>query len=268
MLLRGDYRYFRTWSGKKAWVRPKGVDVFVVTKGDGNSYFKLKKINNFSSEEDVIPATTGVILAMKDTDEVQQEGEFIEAPTETSYNLFRIPMEQAKNPNLSYEEEDNLLRTCVTAQNIPTSRPSATANGENEYNYLFGFYRATAGDPSNKAYSETYQTNDFLMGFWISNGNGAYYSNSAYLPVEKSLADKIGLGESHNDYDVTTGAKKMPAVLFDFADVDNTVTGISDVVTSESKSQDQGYYTLSGQRVSLPVAGGVYIHQGKKYVVK
>lgn len=268
ILLRGDYRYFRTWSGKKAWVRPNGVDVFVVTKGDGNSYFKLKKINNFSTEEDVIPATTGVILAMKDADEVQQEGEFVKAPTETSYNLFRIPMEQAKNPSLSYEEGDNLLRTCVTAQNVPTSRPSATANGEDEYNYLFGFYRATAGDPSNKAYPETYQTNDFLMGFWISNGNGAYYSNSAYLPVEKSLADKIGLGESHNDYDVTTGAKKMPAVLFDFADVDNTVTGISDVVTSESKSQDEGYYTLSGQRISLPVAGGIYIHQGKKYVVK
>lgn len=267
VLLRGDYKYFRTWSGKKAWKRPNGVDVFVVVSGDTTSPFKLKKINN-TLREDVIPASTGVILAMKDTDDVSQVGEFVPAPTETSYNLFCIPMEQADDPDLKYEEDDNLLRTCVTAQNIPTSRVSELANGEEEYNYLFGFYRATVADPENKVCSETYQANDFLMGFWISNGNGAFYSNSAYLPVAKSVAEKIGLGVSHSDFDAVTGAKKIPAVLFDFSSVDNTVADIAKPVSYDCKSQDDSYYTLSGQKVCRPVANGIYIHQGKKIVIQ
>lgn len=68
---KGNYQYFRTWSDKTAWKRPKNVDVFVVsevTAADANNHvgFKLKNINNFDTSEDVIPACTGVILALKE----------------------------------------------------------------------------------------------------------------------------------------------------------------------------------------------------------
>lgn len=267
VLLRGDYKYFRTWSGKKAWKCNKAVDVFIVksTGTDDAPKFQLSKVNQTAGDYTVIPANAGVILAVKSADEetLSNVGQCISAPSSTSYNLLRIPMEEATE-NIPTVDADNQLRTCVTAQNIPTTREE---NGKNYSNYLFGFFRASKGDPDHRVQA-SYDTNDFLMGFWISNGNGSFYSNSAYLPVEKSVADKMGLGVSHSDYDQTTGAKKMPAVLFDFADVDNSVTGIKSIEASDRKSMDDNYYTLNGQRISQPLSGGIYIHQGKKYIVK
>lgn len=76
----------------------------------------------------------------------------------------------------------------------------------------------------------------------------------------------MGLGVSHNDY-TSNGAKKVPALFFDFANADGT-TGIDEVVNTTVKNHDGKYYTLSGQQVEKPTAGGVYIHNGKKFVVK
>ena len=104
------------------------------------------------------------------------------------------------------------------------------------------------------------------MGFWISNGTGAFYSNSAYLQVSEATAKKMNLGVSYNDFDVT-GAKKVPGVLFDFANI-GSITGINEVVNQSTKLNDGKYYTLSGQQVEKPTAGGIYIHNGRKFVVK
>ena len=103
--------------------------------------------------------------------------------------------------------------------------------------------------------------------FWISKGTGAFYNNSAYLPITETDVNKMGcLGVSHNDY-TSNGAKKVPALFFDFANADGT-TGIDEVVNTTVKNHDGKYYTLSGQQVEKPTAGGVYIHNGKKFVVK
>ena len=105
------------------------------------------------------------------------------------------------------------------------------------------------------------------MGFWISKGTGAFYNNSAYLPIAETDVNKMGcLGVSYNDFN-TTGAKKVPALFFDFANADDT-TGIDEVVNTTVKNNDGKYYTLSGLQVEKPTAGGVYIHNGKKFVVR
>lgn len=75
------------------------------------------------------------------------------------------------------------------------------------------------------------------------------------------------LGVSYNDFDPTTGVMKVPALLCDFANVGGT-TGINEVVNQNSKLNDGKYYTLSGQQVEKPTAGGIYIHNGRKFVVK
>lgn len=78
----------------------------------------------------------------------------------------------------------------------------------------------------------------------------------------------MNLGVSYDDFDHTTGAKKVPALLFDFANVGSGTTGISEVVNQSTKLNDGKYYTLSGQQVEKPTAGGIYIHNGRKFVVK
>ena len=257
ILKKGDYRYFRTWSDNKAWKRPKNVDVFVVSKTPAdktsNGGFELTMINNFDASEDVIPAKTGVILALKKDTEVPG-AVFHKRKSEFNYNTLVIPLEEATNKDLGYTRGDNHLLPLIEAQVVPTKKGD-------KYNYLFGFYRA------NKVSDKPYETNDFLLGFWISNGTGAFYSNSAYLPIDEATAKKMNLGVSYNDFDLTTGAKKVPGVLFDFANVSST-TGINEVVNQSTKLNDGKYYTLSGQQVEKPTAGGIYIHNGRKFVVK
>lgn len=268
---RGDYQYFRTWSDDTAWKRPKNVDVFVVsevTPADANNHvgFKLKNINNFDSSEDVIPANTGVILALKEN-VVVPGAVFHKRKSLITYNTLDIQLEQAKNKYLSYtgKGKTSLLIPCVKAKNIPTQE------GDN-VNYLFGFYHAIHGlGLDNASDKQGYNQNDYLLGFWISNGNGMFYSNSCYLQIAKDTAEKLNLGTNNNTFgNIPTnsqGVKLVPALLSDFAKVDSGVTGIKDVVNN-GKLSDGKYYTLSGQQVEHPTAGGIYIHNGKKYIVK
>ena len=267
---RGDYQYFRTWSDDTAWKRPKNVDVFVVsevTAADANNHvgFKLKNINNFDSSEDVIPAKTGVILALKENVEVPG-AVFHKRKSLITYNTLDIQLEQAKYKELSYtgEGKTNLLIPCTEAKNIPTA-------DEVNVNYLFGFYHAIHGlGLDNATDKQGYNQKDYLLGFWISNGKGLTYANSSYLRIKKEIAEKLNLG-TRNDFDAlqnqSGSAKKIPALFFDFGAVDNDVTGIQGVVESKTVL-DGKYYTLSGQQVEHPTVGGIYIHNGKKYVIK
>ena len=46
-------------------------------------------------------------------------------------------------------------------------------------------------------------------------------------------------------------------------------SGISEVYTSRQSNIDDGWYTISGCRLnSKPTARGIYLHQGKKVVIK
>lgn len=263
ILNRGDYKYFRTWSSDKAWKISKDVDIFVVDgmkEEQGVVTFSLKKISA-DKTDNVIPANTGVILATKKTaDQIEGGAVVRERASLTSYNTMVIPMEEY-NPNEASADykETNLLKSLITAQVVPTVED--TEKGKT-YNYLFGFYHANKGMGV-----ETYNANEFLLGFWISNGTGKFYSNSACLPIAEADAKKMKLGVSYNDFDPNTGEKNVPAVFFDFANADGT-TGIDEVVNTTVKNNDGKYYTLSGQQVEKPTAGGIYIHNGKKFVVR
>lgn len=262
--LRGDYKYFRTWSAVKAWKISKDVDIFVVDdinyEKDGDCVkVSLKKISaDETGKDNVIPSHTGVILATKKTaKDIDGGAEFFERASLTTYNTLVIPIEEYGSTTATTDYTGkNWLRPLTEAQVVPTYNKVT-----DEYNYLFGFYRA------NKVSDKSYKDNDFLLGFWLSNGKGAFYNNSAYLPIPKATAEKMNLGVSYEFLESGGSAKKVPGVIFDFANVGGT-TGINEVVNQSAKLNDGKYYTLSGQQVEKPTAGGIYIHNGRKFVVK
>lgn len=277
--LRGNYQYFRTWSSYKAWKISKDIDIFVVdgkNVENGVVKFSLKKISadpkyltDPNTADNVIPSNTGVILATKKTAEdvansaVDGGAEVRPRASLTSYNTMVVPMQEYGSTTATTDYEgENLLKPLITARVVPTMEHTTYNKVEDDYyNYLFGFYRAQKVSDDKK-----YKENDFLLGFWISNGKGTFYSNSAYLPVAKADAEKMNLGVSYEDLN-TNEAKKVPALFFDFANVGGT-TGINEVVNQSTKLNDGKYYTLSGQQVEKPTAGGIYIHNGRKFVVK
>ena len=255
------YRFMRTWSAQKAWKISNMVDIFVVSEitedKPGVVKMTLKNINEFVSDVDrVIPANIGVILATTSDAASHIPGaKFKYRDDFTSYNNLVIPMEQY-NTDKIYTDK-NFLKP------IPVSRVIPSSDKDN-YNYLFGYYNAqiATGDKIN------YKANDYLLGFWISKGSKPYSSNSSYLSIDKVTAAKMNyLGTSYKDFYSSGSAKKVPGVIFDFDNVGGT-TGINEVVNQSTKLNDGKYYTLSGQQVEKPTAGGIYIHNGRKFVVK
>lgn len=262
--LRGDYKYFRTWSAVKAWKISKDVDIFVVDdiNKDGDCVkVSLKKISaDETGKDNVIPSNTGVILATKKTaKDIDGGAEFFERASLTTYNTLVIPIEEYGSTTAATDYVGtNWLQPLIEAQVVPTYDKVT-----HKYNYLFGFYRANKV-PNNTIYKDD---NDFLLGFWLSNGTGAFYNNSAYISISKDTAEKMNLGVSYDFTEPGSSAKKAPGIIFDFANVGGT-TGINEVVNQSAKLNDGKYYTLSGQQVEKPTAGGIYIHNGRKFVVK
>lgn len=256
----GRYRYMRTWSAEKAWKISDQVDIFVVsdiTEDKSGVKMILKNINGFVSDvHRVIPPKTGVILATTSEAASNIPGaKFKSREDFKSYNNLVIPMEQYETDKV-YPKKDNFLETIPVSRVIPPFK-------DNKYNYFFGYYntRIATGD-------ETCDKHNYLLGFWISKGSKPYLSNSSYLPIDTEIAAKMKyLGTSYDGFVSGGSAKKVPGVIFDFDNVGGT-TGINEVVNQSTKLNDGKYYTLSGQQVEKPTAGGIYIHNGRKFVVK
>lgn len=261
---KGKYKFLRTWSAIKTWKISNQVDVFVVNNvAEDESAVKLtlKNINNpdDTGNYHIIPANTGVILATKSAASEIAGAHFVARQNYTSYNKLVIPMEE-NGSEYVYEGTDNRLLPIYYSKVIP-------ASDENNFNYFFAYYNARIATKDEKKYGAS----DYLLGFWISKGSKPYPGNSSYLPIAKEKAATMNLlGTSYDDFasDATGGrAKKVPGIIFDFANVGGT-TGINEVVNQNSKLNDGKYYTLSGQQVEKPTAGGIYIHNGRKFVVK
>lgn len=263
----GEYKFLRTWSDEKAWKVSKDIDIYVVDQLSADKlnnavtlHLNLLDSKDKSGKYNVIPANIGVILGTKqEAANIEGGAVFHKRTSLTSLNTVVVPMyEYNANEETAGTSVTSKLMPLTYAQVVPTSE---IVDGKVTYNYLFG-----AGKGKSVGI-DCENENDFFMGFWISNGKGNFYSNSCYLSIDKETADILEVGTRNDQFDPVTHAKKVPGVIFDFANVGGT-TGINEVVNQSTKLNDGKYYTLSGQQVEKPTAGGIYIHNGRKFVVK
>ena len=254
---RGKYTYFCTWSSNVAWHKPDYVDVFVVsnTETDGNTYsFVLNKL-----DLEYIPAGKGLIVASTRPSNCGKTFERNTNDNTTTFNVLREYLKIYSSDVSASYSGTSMLETCYEATNLPRF---VTINDIEYANYLFGFYRM------NKAGFTDVADNDFALGFWLSNGNGNTYANSAYFQISKADAELMGVGTS---YDMPTESSAKPCFLLEFPEDDEAVvTGIRNL-TSEASPREEGreYYSLDGRRLQgKPVTKGLYIHNGKKIILK
>lgn len=263
----GEYKFLRTWSDGKAWKVSKDIDIYVVDQLSADKahnvvtlHLNLLDSKDKSGKYNVIPANIGVILGTKkEAADIEGGAVFHKRTSLTSLNTVVVPMsEYNANEETAGTSVTSKLQTLTYARVVPTSE---IVDGKVTYNYLFG-----AGKGKSVGITPC-GDNDFFMGFWISNGKGNFYSNSCYLSIDEETANILGVGTRNDQLNPDGHAKKVPGVIFDFANVGGT-TGINEVVNQSTKLNDGKYYTLSGQQVEKPTAGGIYIHNGRKFVVK
>lgn len=150
-------------------------------------------------------------------------------------------------------------------------------------NYLKGtveettIYRedqAEAGDDVNYILSLKYTTQD-LNGSYVDVKDFGFYKLYSASIVSKAKRSYLcvprgeeGYGQAGVNPEEGASAEALGII---FEDELGEVTGIIEVEVDNSanaNSKAEGYYNLSGVRINKPTQKGVYIHNGKKIVVK
>lgn len=272
-------------------VVPVNDDVLIFA---AHSYTKSDKNNTGSGDETgtvklyrlkYIPANQGVILFAPNSpvpNKTQTKMELVPAYSATverySKNAYDYIEDWAKSDakesmwvNVHENEKwNNYLVPVLTDTKITQFH----YNEKNEWtgrNFSFTRYSQTKTGKLNGVEAEN-TTNpdeskrDYFSFFRFS---GTAKANYSYLMLPRTIMQGNGqiLDQNQdNANDTKLFAKSM--VWFEGIDapMDNETTGISELKNNASNT-DAAYYTLQGVKVAKPVKG-IYIHQGKKVIVK
>ena len=148
------------------------------------------------------------------------------------------------------DTNSNFLRAKLTATTNGTKIQPKTTNGGTTYtNYAFTYKHWNLDADGNKTGTMMEGPQAFYR---IANGGASSIGNQAYLPVVSEQA-----GEARGFY-------------MDFGeDEDPGSHGTAVEVVKSTVTKSDVYYNLNGQQMNgKPAKGGIYIHNGKKVVIK
>lgn len=178
---------------------------------------------------------------------------------------------------LTYTSGDAATATPITTGTIPADTPvliNATAAGN------YDFKKKTNDDWEPDATPITWTgatvSNGALTGVYVQNDMSGLYNPTYYVPADSYVLQdgKYGLGfykvDEDNKIKITSFRAYLTAQTGSSAPrlsivYNNNTTGINSV--REQTNNDDAIYTLNGVRVSRPTKG-IYIKNGKKYIVK
>ena len=279
-------KFIRTYSNSKP-MNPdnNNVKIYEVYK-----YEKPAKVDNIYTQGKVylrrmnyVPANVGVVLI----GEVPADGNTYTDGQKLAFSLLERTEESVK-PGDDYrdvwtkateykdagDQWNNYLVPTVTAVN-DLGNAKVDESGKVIYRYfgLGNYYRTNY----HTSLGNTDTQSDYI-GFFRLTANGKSGANKAYLsiPANAEVGDAVGatygyidyngqlLGNKYDDSTIPASLAKMALVFDDFVE-GNETTGINELKTEVLN--DNKYYNLQGIEVAYPVKG-IYIHNGKKVIVK
>ena len=246
------YTTFKVFSDYNAVMIPDDVQVFYVSEitealeeGETSGTYELEapKIYEFTGNDDrVLPANTTVILAK--TTEYTNSSKTLETE--------EITMDYYSNPVITWDDISSQEQ--IATQMLPSIpyELAPDAKGDDVTNFVFGYKTLNGEDESA---DETKVT----IGFYLPIANSYSAINGGYLPIPN---DYLGSSASEN--------ANTLALIFSSGSDDESgeATAITTVETTDGETSDGAYYTIQGIRVSYPTTKGVYIHNGKKIIVR
>jgi len=164
------------------------------------------------------------------------------------WNNYLVPVLTDTKITQFYFDDQNKW----TGRNFAFTRYSQTNTGRAN-----GVIKDNTTDPDPKKH-------DYFSFF---RGAGTVKASYSYLMLPRIIMEGNGqILDQNQDNDKNRFSKSM--VWFEGIDapMDNETTGISELKNNVSNT-DAAYYTLQGVKVAKPVKG-IYIHQGKKVIIK
>lgn len=222
------------------------MDKNKVTLRDKSSDFKM---NN----RQYIPAKSGVILSatasnQMDTITVRPMIEKLGETVDNGSNLLKAVYLPGKTINMTLPTDAKKTGDKVTSRQ-----------------YLFSWVKQSDG--------KTYKLGFLRSKTGVSTTERAYLSltgeqvgATTLNPTDEAVYERVeGLSTGTDPSSVASAKEYMVNLFFEGSD-DDATTGIRAI--NHPIADNEGYYTLQGIRVNKPVRAGIYIHNGKKIVVK
>lgn len=156
----------------------------------------------------------------------------------------------------------NYLVDLSTVQAGQTIQPEV--NGK--YNFCMTNQVNLNGDYSKKVAAP--------LNFWRAKPGAAAKKNYTYLSVDKDIRPVFYTGAQNyvrpDASEDIANSKRSYCFILSFGDVDddNVVTGITSVNVNDKTADSNAWYTIQGIRIAAPAVPGMYIHNGKKVVLK
>lgn len=279
-------KFIRTYSNNK----PMNPDNDNVKIYEVYRYVPPKQVDNIYTQGKIhlrqlnyVPANVGVVLI----GEVPADDNTYHDTDKLAFSLLERT-EESVEPGGDYrqvwtkatkyidanDQWNNYLVPTVTANNN-LGNAQVDESGKVIYRYfgLGNYYRTNYHRSLGDA-----DTQPDYIGFFRFTADGKSGANKAYLsiPANAEVGDAVGatygyidyngqlLGNKYDDGTLPESLAKIALVFDDLVD-GNEVTGIKELET-EDLNNDK-YYNLQGIEVAHPVKG-VYIHNGKKVIVK
>ena len=248
--------------------------------GDANNIYKKGTV--YLRRLKYVPANVGVVLIGEAPAGTYTDGQ------KKAFPLLERTEESVK-PDGDYREVWTKSDEYIAANDqwnnylVPTVKAvndlgnAKVESGKITYRYfgLGNYYRTNYHTSLGKA-----DTQEDYIGFFRLTANGKSGANKAYLsiPANAEVGNGVGatygfigyngqlLGNEYDDNESIMPAQfaKMALVFDDLVD-GNETTGIKELETE--KMNNNKYYNLQGIEVAHPVKG-IYIHNGKKVIVK
>ena len=277
-------KFIRTYSNDKP-MNPvddnvKIYEVYKYEKPEGEDADIYKRGTVHLRRLKYVPANVGVVLIGEAPAGTYTDGQKV------AFSLLERT-EESVGPDGNYREVwtksddyiaagdqwNNYLVPTVTAENDLGN--VKVESGEITYRYfgLGNYYRTNYHKKLGDA-----DTQEDYIGFFRLTANGKSGANKAYLsiPANAEVGNRVGATYGFIDYngqllgnkyekDISPVQLAKMALVFDDLVDGNETTGIKELETK--KMNNNKYYNLQGIEIAHPVKG-IYIHNGKKVIVK
>lgn len=277
-------KFIRTYSNDKP-MNPvddnvKIYEVYKYEKPEGEDADIYKRGTVHLRRLKYVPANVGVVLIGEAPAGTYTDGQKV------AFSLLERTEESVK-PDGDYrqvwtkseeyiakgDQWNNYLVPTVTAVNNLGN--AKVESGKITYRYfgLGNYYRTNYHTSLGNA-----DTQEDYIGFFRLTANGKSGANKAYLsiPANAEVGNRVGATYGFIDYngqllgnkyekDISPAQLAKMALVFDDLVDGNETTGIKELETK--KMNNNKYYNLQGIEIAHPVKG-IYIHNGKKVIVK
>lgn len=223
---------------------PDGIKAFYVSRIDNGKAVLTEVENN------TIPANFGVLLYDKNLDR--------KGATET------IHLRPLKSGYTTGSANVNLLKNCAKHDPKTKVQPVETdGNGQKRYNYFF-----------TPRYYISGVLTEVPLNLWKAVANAKVPKNGTYLSVSTEILPVAFDGKDMNykyetDPDAVASNARSYCFPLSFEGFDETIiTGIVSVDDDKKPDTSDVWYTIQGIRIGKPSLSGIYIHNGKKMIIK